>query len=166
MTPEQEEHLKWVEEFFTERVEPKYRQGQLEHGGDLWKKDGLIDMAIEEAIDLMVYLPTLKEQLKLRGNGAGRKVICVDLDGTLCYGESWTPENVMIAEPKQEIIDKINILYEKNFIVIYTARRDDLIPATLEWLRRNNVRYHAFSNQKIGADQYIDDKVIRESEVK
>jgi len=42
----------------------KYRKGQKEHGGDLWKKKHIIDMAIEEAIDQVGYLITLREQIK------------------------------------------------------------------------------------------------------
>lgn len=85
-------------------------------------------------------------------------VICVDLDGVICTGETWTPEGCLLAVPNREIIESVQRAYMRAFIVIYTARRDELIPATLEWLRRNNVRYHAFSNQKIGAEIYVDDK--------
>lgn len=42
----------------------KYEAGQVEHGGNLWEKPGILDHAIEEAIDLVVYLYTLKEQLE------------------------------------------------------------------------------------------------------
>lgn len=51
--------------------------------------------------------------------------------------------------------------YHNAFVIIYTARKDELIPATLEWLRRNNVRWHAFSNIKIPASLYVDDKARR-----
>jgi len=37
---------------------------EKEHGGDLWRKKGIIDFALEEAIDLVGYLLTLKEQIK------------------------------------------------------------------------------------------------------
>ena len=87
-----------------------------------------------------------------------KQVICVDLDGTLCNGEAWTEEDCLLATPRTDIIEKVNALYQRNFIVLYTARRDFLIPASLEWLRKNNVRYHAWSNIKIPATKYIDDK--------
>ena len=45
----------------------KYDAGQKEHGGNLWDKKGLIDMAIDEAIDQVVYLVTLKQQIKESG---------------------------------------------------------------------------------------------------
>lgn len=41
----------------------KYMAGQEEHGGELWRKQGIIDMAIEEAVDQVIYLLTLREQL-------------------------------------------------------------------------------------------------------
>lgn len=88
------------------------------------------------------------------------KLICVDMDGTLCDTEEWTIEGCRLAQPRQPIIDATNRAYMENFVVIYTARRDELMPITLEWLRRNNVRYHAISNQKIPTDIYVDDKMI------
>lgn len=85
-------------------------------------------------------------------------VICIDLDGVICHGETWTPKGCLDALPDEKVIEAVRKTYLSAFIVVYTARRDELIPATLEWLRRNNVRYHAFSNQKIGAEVYVDDK--------
>lgn len=58
-----EEHLQQIKDDFTKLVDIKYRSGQKEHGGNLWEKEGLIDMAIDEAIDQVVYLITLKNQL-------------------------------------------------------------------------------------------------------
>jgi len=67
MTEVQEHHLRTVKERFAELVDKKYRAGQVEHGGNLWQKNGLIDFTIEEAIDQVVYLLTLKEQLEKAG---------------------------------------------------------------------------------------------------
>jgi len=86
------------------------------------------------------------------------KVIAVDMDGVLCSDEHWTIEDCKSAKPNTINICKVNMLFQKNFIIVYTARRDHLIPATLEWLRRNNVMYHAISNIKMPADVYYDDK--------
>lgn len=63
MTPAQEDHLRTIKEQFLSLADHKYRKGQAEHGGTLWDKQGLIDMAIDEAIDQVVYLLTLKQQL-------------------------------------------------------------------------------------------------------
>lgn len=85
-------------------------------------------------------------------------IYAVDLDGMLCEGVCYTPEECLNVQPNLETIKKINELNKTNFIVIYTARRDHLLPATMEWLRRNNVMYHAISNIKMPADVYLDDK--------
>ena len=63
MTQAQNAHLKRLVEQFQCRASLKYRKGQQDHGGNLWVKSGLLDMAIDEAIDLVIYLLTLKEQL-------------------------------------------------------------------------------------------------------
>lgn len=89
-----------------------------------------------------------------------KKLIAVDVDNTLTNETCWTDGDCLRATPKQEMINKIDELYRDNFIIIYTARRDHLIPATLEWLRRHNVRWHAFSNQKMPCDYYIDDLAV------
>jgi hypothetical protein len=68
MTPAQEEHLRDIKESFSNLVDVKYRKGQAEHGGDLFKLTPikLLDAAIDEAIDQVVYLLTLKEQINSR----------------------------------------------------------------------------------------------------
>ena|SRR3990167_5613104 len=89
-----------------------------------------------------------------------RRIINIDVDNTLTNETCYTVEDCLKATPKENIVSAVNKLYEEDFIIIYTARRDHLIPATLEWLRRNNVRWHAFSNLKIPSDQYIDDLAL------
>ena len=85
------------------------------------------------------------------------KLYAVDCDGTLTSSMCWTPEECLEAEPRKEVIDRVNSL-KGVWIIIYTARADELIPATIKWLCKYNVKYHAISNQKIPADYYIDDK--------
>ena len=89
-----------------------------------------------------------------------REIVAVDVDGTLTERVCWTDKEVLEATPKQEIIDCVNKLYEKKLVIIYTARQDFLIPATLRWLRNHGVKYHAFSNQKLPADYYLDDHAV------
>lgn len=64
MELQSEEHLEWLKEEAQKRIDSKYRMGQEEHGGYLPDKEGLLDEAINEAIDMLVYLLTLKKQLK------------------------------------------------------------------------------------------------------
>ena len=67
MTPENEAHLRRIQTEFAADLNAKYRAGQEEHGGNLWEKRGMLTHAIEEAIDQVVYLYTLREQLRQRG---------------------------------------------------------------------------------------------------
>lgn len=84
-------------------------------------------------------------------------IYAVDLDGNLC-STAWTAEECLTAIPNLKRIEKLRELYLKGIVIIYTARRDELISNTLVWLKRNYVPYHAISNIKMPADIYIDVK--------
>lgn len=88
------------------------------------------------------------------------KIIGVDFDRTLTKDTAWTPDEALRCEPRHEAIARVNELARSAYIIIYTARRDELLPASLEWLRRNNVRYHALSNNKTPFDLIVDDNTI------
>jgi hypothetical protein len=62
-----EAHLGKLKADFIADLDAKYRAGQVEHGGNLWDKPGMLAHAIEEAIDQVVYLYTLRDQLERRG---------------------------------------------------------------------------------------------------
>ena len=94
------------------------------------------------------------------------KLIAVDLDGTLTLSEAWTEEECLNAPPNRQNIRKLNELAKDNFIIIFTARKDEFISATLEWLREHGVRFDAISNRKTPADIYIDSRAKRMEEVK
>ena len=70
-----QEHIDSITASFKELATDKYFKGAKEHGGNLWDKQGLIDMAIEEAIDQVIYLMTLKQQID---------------DSNHIYGIEWT----------------------------------------------------------------------------
>ena len=57
-----EHHLQAILATFEKEATEKYRAGVKEHGGHLWEKPGMLDEAIKEAIDLVVYLYTLRDQ--------------------------------------------------------------------------------------------------------
>lgn len=65
MTPEQEQHLLRIKQTFDIAVDSKYRIGQKEHSGDLFKKskEELLEEAINECIDQFVYLVSLRDKL-------------------------------------------------------------------------------------------------------
>jgi hypothetical protein len=62
MTPEQDAHLLRIQDHVVSKLRAKYRTGQREHGGNLWEKPGLLEEALNEAIDQVIYLSTLIEQ--------------------------------------------------------------------------------------------------------
>lgn len=81
MGPEHEIHLKSIGERFVARLGRKYRAGQVEHGGKLWLKKNLINMALDEAIDLPTYLYSLKDQLdNLHCPTCGEKITVGEVD--------------------------------------------------------------------------------------
>lgn len=87
------------------------------------------------------------------------KRLGVDVDGTLTQGVAFTVKECLNAKPRKDVIEKINKLYEWNFIIIYTARRRHLTEATLDWLDKHGVKYHAYSHHKVPFDDLIDDHV-------
>jgi hypothetical protein len=93
------------------------------------------------------------------------KVYSIDVDGTLTTGTAWDYESCMMAKPRQEIIDYVNEVAKKNFVVIHTARRHHLYEATIEWLAIHGVKYHAIRMGKMPADKYIDNQAYRPEEL-
>ena len=71
MTKEQEKHLKRIKNMIDGRLDFKYRKGAEEHNGDLLQLGNreLIDESINEAIDLLVYLLTLRDATKVDKKG-------------------------------------------------------------------------------------------------
>lgn len=65
MTKDQEEHLELNVEDTVRRMKQKYHAGQVEHGGDLWNKKGMLTNIENEVADLNNYIPTLRGQLKI-----------------------------------------------------------------------------------------------------
>ncbi len=65
MSEGQEAHLENIKQTFSDLVEPKFRKGAEEHATILHEQPAslLLDFAIEEAIDQVVYLLTLKQRL-------------------------------------------------------------------------------------------------------
>ena len=63
MTDQQEKHLLSLHLAFADALVDKYRAGQAEHGGDLWTKPQA-DNIVDEAVDLVAYSLTMREQLR------------------------------------------------------------------------------------------------------
>lgn len=86
------------------------------------------------------------------------KLICVDLDGTLCDGRFYREHPL----PKEEAILKVQSLHERGaFILIYTARQEKWYGETKSWLIKYQVPFIGIAmRHKPNADVYIDDKAI------
>ena len=57
------DHLSGIISRVTDAIQTKYLAGQAEHGGQLWRKAGMLQHAEAEVTDLNVYLDTLRMQL-------------------------------------------------------------------------------------------------------
>lgn len=66
MTKDQEKHVASIMRAVNLRMHTKYELGAKEHGGNLWdlSKEALVDQAIDEAIDQLVYLYTIKQKIE------------------------------------------------------------------------------------------------------
>lgn len=66
MNDEQEIHLSQIREEIINRVSEKYRKGAEEHQGDLLSMEPLrlVEEAIDECVDNLVYLLTLRDLLE------------------------------------------------------------------------------------------------------
>jgi uncharacterized HAD superfamily protein len=95
------------------------------------------------------------------------KLICVDMDGTLCEGEYWHTGDEKEPAPKEDMIKIVNSLYIKGaHIIIWTARTLEAFSTTHKWLVKHDVKFHGISMQrKCGADLYIDDKCINVQDI-
>ena len=58
--------------------------------------------------------------------------ICFDIDGTLCNEVCFTEAEVKKATLNKKMAKEAEWYYQNAFLIMYTARRDELIPATLE----------------------------------
>jgi hypothetical protein len=63
MTPKHEVHLAAIKAEAQLRMDAKYRKGQAEHGGALWKFTplALVEEALNEAYDQVIYLESLRD---------------------------------------------------------------------------------------------------------
>jgi len=62
MTEEKIKHLLFILEKSAGLIRDKYKKGAAEHREILWKKPDLLDEAINESVDLLIYLLTLRHK--------------------------------------------------------------------------------------------------------
>jgi len=105
-----------------------------------------------------------------------KQIIAVDLDGTLCESYDWHDwierapvywvDKMKGLKPIQKTIDYCNKLYDEGHeIYIFTARDDVYTPVTIDWLKRNGVKYHWIQMKKPFYHLLIDDRSCRPEEI-
>ena len=113
-----------------------------------------------EDIDTLIELHNIQTESSLII--PENKRFCFDIDGVIA---SITPENDYGASlPIKENINIINKLYEKNHIILFTARgyitKKNWENTTKSQLKKWKVKYHELKFGKPAADFYIDDRMI------
>lgn len=95
------------------------------------------------------------------------KKFCFDLDGVICKTKN---NNYKLSKPNKKVIELINQLYEKNYILIYTARfmgrnNDNIRLAnkegynfTLNQIKKWGLKFHKLKLGKPTYDIFVDDK--------
>lgn len=95
-----------------------------------------------------------------------KRILAFDIDGTLTIIDKkhngWNDEQCLTAKPNQRMIDLVNLAWKRgNFILLYTARRWSRREATVYWLQKHDVKYHALDmGSKPGFDYLIDDRAL------
>lgn len=85
--------------------------------------------------------------------------IIIDLDGTICTEEKTYSRS--LAKPKEGAAENIGRLFEEgHIIIIYSARTWMEYEMTVEWLSKNNIKYHQLIMGKPIGDLWIDDRAI------
>jgi hypothetical protein len=63
LTPDREAHLQGMQDKFVQMSRQKYEAGQIEHGGLMWEKPGMLEHLKEELVDAWHYVCTLEQQI-------------------------------------------------------------------------------------------------------
>jgi hypothetical protein len=63
MTKLQHSHLEQIREDLSRALTLKYNRGQLEHGGNLWERQGIISDLGDELIDAFAYYHCIKDRV-------------------------------------------------------------------------------------------------------
>jgi len=63
LTPEQQAHVRGILKDFCLAFTEKYVKGQLEHGGNMWQKPGMLACLQDELLDHVAYLSTIEFQI-------------------------------------------------------------------------------------------------------
>jgi len=85
--------------------------------------------------------------------------IIIDLDGTICTEEKSFSRS--LAKPISGAVESVNKLYEEGHtIIIYSGRTWMEYEMTVDWLKKNQVKFHQLMMGKPIGDVWIDDRAI------
>jgi hypothetical protein len=82
------------------------------------------------------------------------RIIAVDIDGIITQEKNVTEKEV----PNQININKINLLFDSNVIILYTSRDISLKYQTINQMKEFGVKYHDIIFNKLQYDVIVDDK--------
>ena len=86
--------------------------------------------------------------------GTDKPVVIVDIDGTLCEDDSFP--NYADAKPRMNQIEHLRKVYDKCFIVLWSARYESDRAVTKRWLKRYMAPYHRIVLGKMPYDLFVD----------
>ena len=94
----------------------------------------------------------------------GKKVVAVDLDGTLSHYDKWVDEWTF-GEPIQPMMERVKAwLEEGTRVVIFSARADTVLSTSLikDWLKSVGLPELEVTNIKLKRfDEFWDDRAFR-----
>lgn len=103
----------------------------------------------------------------MRNKNTKGYLLHIDLDGVLCEGECWSPEDALKSNPIQKNIDLLyKLIHAGHHIIIWTSRKEWWRAETEMWLYKNRVPYHALIMNKPPTDGYWDDKNVSIKDIK
>jgi len=86
-------------------------------------------------------------------------VLYIDIDGTITQEPFMHFLDYNKSTPNVQVINKINLLYEKGYkVILYTSRFTIDNKVTREWLLKYNVKFHDIIFDKPRGSYFIDDK--------
>lgn len=90
------------------------------------------------------------------------KILAIDIDGFIAEPlKEELRHQYWLSVPIKDMIERVNKLYEKKYIIIYHTGRDPAHYAeTFAWLVKQGCKFHALRMGKLNADYFIDDKNI------
>ena len=135
------------------------------------EKDEKVKQLEKDFADHFIQEIQRRVLLAEKAHELGKKVIIVDIDGTICEqigdpGKSSDAQGLENAKPFTKRIEYLNLLYDEGHFIHYWASRgcwtgEDLLEKTRKQLDSWGVKYNDIAVFKPFYDVWIDDKAVR-----